>query len=496
MNIKTAEKVKTILKQGKEPHLMTGEQYKESLRDGRRIIDGEGKEVKDVTTHPHLKNAVESMAELYDAQFDEDKKYKTTYIDSEDGERYSLSWMIPQTEEDLERKRELIKYTTYKTFGIFGRPFDYGGLTSIGFLLIADKLAEQDPHTEDNLRSFIDFNKKHNLLSTDLVPDVQSDRTVPAKDRPGRLRVVEEREDGIVLYGAKPAASGAAHSHFVTIATSLAKDPDPNAIIWAAVPINSEGLSLVLREPSINTKADFNNHPLDSYGEEMDNMLVFDNVFIPYEYVFSIKNPKVFGFYGESGVLSHWHILVRLMYRAELFAGVAQTTADILATDSFQGVREDITEVISYAATLKAFILASEKQATIKNGIKIPEEELITAGRLHSIENYPKIIHILRDLSGQGLISRFTVETWNHPDVGEKFDEFLRGTGVSAMEKNRFFNFVWDLTCSSHASRVALFENVNSTNATVVKSLLYSSYNRSDQIDYIRDYLNMTPKNK
>src|SRR5690625_226198 len=176
MGNKIAPRIKKILSEGTEPHLMTGEQYKESLRDGRTIIDSKGNVIDDVTKHPTLKNAIDNMASLYDAQFDEDTKEKITYVDPEDNERYSLSWMIPETEEDLDRKRDLIKFTTYKTFGVFGRPFDYGGLTSIGFLLIADKLAEQDPNAEINLRNFIDFDKKHNLLSTDLVPDVQSDR--------------------------------------------------------------------------------------------------------------------------------------------------------------------------------------------------------------------------------------------------------------------------------------------------------------------------------
>ena len=45
-------KVKEVLKTGPEPHLMTGEQYKNSLRDGRRIIDAQGQPIEDVTAHP------------------------------------------------------------------------------------------------------------------------------------------------------------------------------------------------------------------------------------------------------------------------------------------------------------------------------------------------------------------------------------------------------------------------------------------------------------
>ncbi|MDQ0219855.1 4-hydroxyphenylacetate 3-monooxygenase [Peribacillus cavernae] len=486
-----SNKLKEILSKGPEPHLMTGSQYKESLRDGRRIIDAEGNEVEDVTTHPAFKNSVEHLAKLYDYQFDPETRDKTTYIDPKDGKRYSLGWEVPKTKEDLKRRRELLRLSTYHTLGVFGRPNDYGSMKSIGFLLINDKMREENPEMADNIVKFIEFSRKHNIMSTDLVPDVQSDRSVPANQRPGRLRIVEETPDGVVLYGAKPVGSVAAQAHFVTISTGLSPDLGPNEALWIAVPVNSKGLTMVLREPVTNPDSTFEDHPIDSFGEEMDNMLIFDHVFVPREYLFSIKNVKLLSIYGETGVLAHWHILSRLMYRAEIFSGVAQTIVDILGTNSFQGVREDVSEVVSYAATLKAFILAAEEEAVVKNGVFIPSEELITAGRLHSIVHYPKIMHILRDLCGQGLVSRFTAKAWEHPDVGPKFDEFLSGTGVSAREKNRFFNFVWDLTSSSHASRVALFENVNSTNAPVVKFNLYRLYDRSAPVNFVRKHLDL-----
>ena len=51
----------------------TGQEYIESLRDGREIwIYGE--RVKDVTTHPAFRNTVRMLARLYDALHDEQRK--------------------------------------------------------------------------------------------------------------------------------------------------------------------------------------------------------------------------------------------------------------------------------------------------------------------------------------------------------------------------------------------------------------------------------------
>lgn len=489
--LKTSKKLKEVLSQGNEPHLMTGEQYKESLRDGRKIIDADGKIIQDVVTHPALKKGIENLAKIYDYQFDKTTQDKMTYIDENDGKRYSIGWKVPRTKEDLKERRKMLNLTTYHTLGVFGRPNDYGSMMAMGFLSIVDTIEKENPESSNNIKSFIEFSKQHNVISADLVPEVQSDRNVPPNERPSRLRIVDENEDGVFLSGAKPAASVAAQGHFITISSSLSPNLDPDAAIWAAVPLNSEGLTIVLRESVTDPDASFEDHPIDSFGEEIDNMLLFDNVFVPNEYLFSIRNTNILGIYRKTGILAHWHVLSRLMYRAEIFSGVAQTTVDILKTDSFQGVRDAVTEVISYAATLKAFVLAAEEESEFRNGVLVPSTELITAGRLHSIKKYPEIIHILRDISGQGLISRFTSKTWNNPEIKDTLDQFLPGTGVTAQEKNRFFNFVWDLTCSSHASRVALFENVNSTNTPVIMSQIYTLYDRTEPVNFIRSYLDL-----
>jgi aromatic ring hydroxylase len=98
------------------------------------------------------------------------------------------------------------------------------------------------------------------------------------------------------------------------------------------------------------------------------------------------------------------------------------------------------------------------------------------------------VLQILRDLSGQGMISRFTAAQLDHPEIGARLDEFLPGTGVSARGKNRLFNFVWDLTSSSHAARVALFENVNALPPSAIRGELARSPERAEWAAFVRRY--------
>jgi 4-hydroxyphenylacetate 3-monooxygenase len=247
---------------------------------------------------------------------------------------------------------------------------------------------------------------------------------------------------------------------------------------------------LLLREPLTSGRENVDDHPLDSLGEEADGILVFDRVFIPSEYVFSYKNPVTANIYNILGQFAFWKIATRLSYRAEIFAGAAQMIVNALGTDHIPAVRAMVAEVVQYAAVLRGMMVSAVEHAQpTESGVMLPNHAFVTAGRLYAIENYPRIMQTLRELSGQGLISRIPRETWERADVKALLDEYLPGYTVSAWEKNKLFNLIWDMTCGPHAMRVALFENINATPAPALREELYRSYDRSEGIQAIKTRL-------
>ena len=474
-----------------EPHLKTGAQYIESLRDGRYVVH-RGELIEDVPSHPIYARSTAVIASLFDAQLDPETQDITTYVEPETGRRFSTGWLIPRNKDDLERRRRLLEFSTDRTLGIFGRPPDYGPTLAMGFLAAMHKIEEKHPEAPEKITRFIDFGRDNNLMSTDLIADAQANRTLPASQNPGRLRCVERRSDGIVVYGSKPVASAATQGHWGGIATLLSPDMDPNAVMWAYVPVNAPNVKFVVREPVTAPTFDAEDHPLDHQGEEVDAFIIFDNVFIPEEHVFSLGNPDTLPLYLDVGVFPQWQILARLARRAEIFAATAQLIVDILGTEKVPAVRAAVADVILYAATLRAFVLAAEQEAAMTpHQVCVPDVGFVTAGRLHATVEYPVVMHILRELCGQGLISRFTKEDFEHDDIGGRLAEFLPGHNVSAREKNRFMNFVWDLTCSANAARVGLFENVNSTPPPAIRQQVYQSYDRSHAVRRVRDFIGL-----
>jgi 4-hydroxyphenylacetate 3-monooxygenase len=470
-----------------DPYLRTGATFRESLRDGRHIILN-GRDVPDVTLEPTLAPGIDQLARYFDAQHAPETREKLTTVDAESGRRISTAWLVPRTTQDLWRYDEMMKCSTALTFGIFGRPPDYGPVKAISFVAWNHLVRKEEPEAVDKILHFLKVGRENNLTSADIIIDVQVNRKLAMPQRTSRLRVVEERKDGIVVSGAKAGNSVLAQGNIGTISMPPPAPGMPEeCMIWGAVPANAPGLKLLLREATTSGLQDAEDHPIEAQGEESDGLLIFDRVFIPWDYVFSYKNPKIADIYNTLGQFAFWKVVTRLSYRAEYFAGAAQLIVDALGTDHIPAVRSLVSEVIAYAATLRGMMTAAIERAKLtESGVMLPDHVFVTAGRLLSIEAYPRITQILRELSGQGLIGRVPRATWERKDIGPLLDEYLPGHNISARNKNRLFNMIWDVSCSPSAMRLALFENINATPAPALREELYRVYDRSTAMTAIR----------
>jgi len=475
-------------------YLKDGASFKESLRDGRSVWIG-GRRVDDVTTEPSLGPGIDLIAEMFDAQFDPALQDVTTYVDPDSGARVSRAWQVPRTPEELRDRRKLVEYTTLKTVGTFGRPPDLAPIIALGLLArkpifkrSAPAFAVNNPDFADNIDGYMRHGRENNIVAAEVLVDPQTDRSRPSGESPGLLRIVAQEPAGVRVSGAKSVGSIAAQANEMIFTNLVRPDIPPEGCIWAAIPIGAEGIHLVCREGVSKPGADPFDHPIASKGEESDQLIIFDNVLIPNERVFNIGDPELLKLYGPVTVWAHWHILTRLWIKAEIFVGAGQLVVDSIGTGKFPGVRAQVADLIEYAQALKAFVLAAENLAEMtEGGVLAPDVHLLTAGRLYSIANYPRIIHTLQEICGQGLVMRFSRSDFDHPVIGLYLDELLPGHDVTAREKNRLMNFIWDLTTDSHAGRTELFENVNATPAPFLRERLYGEYPRERLTALVRD---------
>jgi aromatic ring hydroxylase len=103
--------------------LLTGEQYLESLRDGRQVYIS-GELVKDVTEHPAFRNAARSLARLYDSLHAPETA--ETLVGTDRGGLTTHRFFMPSySVGELAAARDALEAWARLSYGFMGRTPDY-----------------------------------------------------------------------------------------------------------------------------------------------------------------------------------------------------------------------------------------------------------------------------------------------------------------------------------------------------------------------------------
>jgi 4-hydroxyphenylacetate 3-monooxygenase len=474
--------------------IRTGADYRESLRDGREVWY-RGERIEDVTTHPATAGLVDVIAKLYDDQHAPETNDILTYV-RDDGARVATSWLTPRVPEDLARRRACCEHFAWETFGTVGRAPDMISWTQTGLLAYLPTFRQLSPKYADNLPVYQEYAQENNLLLAAVIAEPQGVRSRSARagdDRSAVFRVTRETDEGVWLSGARTAGSIAVHANEILISTIFTTRPEES--IWATVPIASPGLKLVCRETTAHPGSSRYDHPVAARGDEMDSLVVLEDVFVPRERVFCYGAPELQSqtFYSQVSRGEHWNVLDRLCVKAEIFAGVAQLVVEALDVTAVPMARDSVARIIQYAQILRAGVIAAEAHAALtEGGVLMPDGNVISATRAYALDNYGEVVHIIQELCGQGLVMRFSEADFDHAELGERLELFLGQPTISAREKNRLMNLVWDLTTDGHAGRSALFENVNATPSFILRQKLYGEYDRAAFVERIKTAVGLT----
>ncbi len=481
-----------------QTYLKTSEDYVESMRDGRQVFY-QGEPVDDVTTHPATARGISTIADLFEDQHKPETQDMVTYV-RDDGERVTASYFVPRTKEELAWRRQGIEYVARKTFGMFGRGIDMISTAVIGFVSEYPTFQRECPEFAENIEWYRNYAEENNVHLGATIVDPQGYHarasgtadTAPAPER-ATLTIVKEDSSGVWISGVKGVGSVVPQAHEIMVGGF--HPPRDEEAFWLMVPANAEGVRMYCREMVHDPNSSYRNHPLEVNGEEIEAIVAYDEVYVPRERIFSMKTNVLHGanFYNVMGRHEHWYTFARHTARAELLAGLAQLVVDTLELGEVPVVRQRVAKIYRWAAACRAFLIASEGMADFsEGGVMTPETSMISAGRAYALDNYPEVVHIIRDICGQGLIFRFDDKDLESPAAfGKNLDWFLETRSVSAKDKNMVMNLVWDAVASSHAMRVELFEESNALNVPFLLERVYNEYDRSAAIAHCRSVIGL-----
>ncbi len=161
----------------------SGREYLAGLREQEREVWLGGERVRDVTTHPGLKGGARAIASLYDMQLDPKLGDRMTYVSPSSGDRVGLSFIIPRTREDLERRSAMMLNWARATCGMMGRSPDFMNVTYAAWAGAAEFFAQGRPEFGENMRPLL---RIHPRKRPDLDP--RADQSAAQPQRLGRLQ--------------------------------------------------------------------------------------------------------------------------------------------------------------------------------------------------------------------------------------------------------------------------------------------------------------------
>ncbi|MEM3192959.1 MAG: 4-hydroxyphenylacetate 3-hydroxylase N-terminal domain-containing protein [Candidatus Micrarchaeaceae archaeon] len=463
--------------------LRTDTQFKESLRDGRRVFY-KGSLVEDVTTHEILKVAINHASSLFKWQNNNDYADLLVKEDKEHG-RISSFYAIPHNSEDLKQRFSLIYQTTRFGRGMFNIVKAIGS-DALFALMIVSNIIDKEYGTNYSRRVKLFY---EDVVSKDLAlsvaqTDVKGNRTKKPREQIDPdlyVHIVERRDDGIVVSGAKAhTTQSIASNEIIVIPTRSMTSDDKDYAVAFSVPPNSKGITLISRPMRASETARSDpSFIMGNNNDENETLTIFDHVFVPWERVFMAGEWKYAGLLAS--MFPTYHRFTAIAYRAamaDLYLGLGKLIAEHNGTSESSNVRRNIVKLMTYKEIL---FLAGNGAADFaelddSTSVCVPNRVYTNVGKLFANENYLDSVKNLVDITG-GLASTLPHSLdLENPEERDLLLKYLAGAiPGKAEERIKLISTVREIISSYGALFTsAMLHAEGSIEASIIE--LYRSY--------------------
>ncbi len=476
--------------------LKTGAEYLASIRDGRALYLAEER-IEDVTTHPAFRGAAHTWAALYDLKCRPELRERMSY--EEDGERYSMYFLRPRNREDLIRRTEAHALIADFGCGVLGRSPDAGAGSVTGMTMQPEILDAPGGH-RDNLLAMWQQMRHEDEFAVYAVLPPQGGRDPKFYEGSGRqvpaLRVTKETDAGVVLNGMKMLATNAAFANQIMIGNILPLAPDQlKESVSAIIPPNLKGLSLWARKSFEREVVEPFDHPFTARFDESDCMLVFQDVFVPWERVFVHDNPalaRAVLVQTPAHVMANHQSTVRIRSKLRFLLGLASLVTHSTGARDVPVVRETLGRFAAAEAGFSAMVDAQHMAYhEIANGYALYNRRYMYAALHWAMENHSPLLDQIRELIGGGSFQMpASVAVLSDPQLKALFEEYWSTPKEGALERLKLFKLAWDLIGSEWASRAASYEKFYIGPAFSVRNYNFVHCPWESYQDVVREFMN------
>ena len=448
--------------------LMTAAQYIESLRKLNSKVYMFGERIENWVDHPMIRPSINCVAMTYALAQDPQYAELMTVKSHLTGKTINRFANIHQSAEDLKNKVKMQRLLGQKTASCFQRCVGMDAFNAV-YSTTFEIDEKYGTKYHENFKQFLEMVQEEDLTVDGAMTDPKGDRSKAPhgqEDPDLFVRIKERRADGIVVRGAKCHQTGSVNSHWHIVMPTMAMGPDDkDYAVSFACPSDADGLFMIYGRQSCDTRKLEDGADIDlgnrKFGGQ-EALVVFDDVFIPNEYIF------MEGEYDFAGML------------VERFAGFHR--------QSYGGCKVGVGDVVIGAAALAAEYNGVEKASAVKD--KLIEmthlnETLYSCGMACSCEGKPtkcgsymidlllanvckqnvtrfpyEIVRLAEDVAGGLMVTMpsqkdFDAETVvgkNGETIGDFCNKFFVGNGsCSTEDRMRVMRFLENICLGSAA---------------------------------------------
>ena len=351
--------------------LMTGAEYIESLRKLNTRVYMFGEKVDNWVDHPIIRPSINCVAQTYELAQDPEYADLMTAKSNITGKTVNRFTHLHQSTEDLIKKVKMQRLLGQKTASCFQRCV---GMDAFNAVYSTTFEIDEKYGTAYHQRfvKFLEMVQEEDLVVDGAMTDPKGDRSKAPHaqaDPDLYVHITERREDGIVVCGAKAHQTGSVNSHWHIIMPTIAMgEDDADYAVSFACPSDAEGLFMIYGRQSCDTRKLEEGADVDlgnkAFGGQ-EALVVFDHVFIPYEYVFMA------GEYDFAGMM------------VERFAGYHR--------QSYGGCKVGAGDVVIGAAAVAAEYNGAEKASAVKDKLI----EMTHLNEADEVDDMAVILHLL-----------------------------------------------------------------------------------------------------
>jgi 4-hydroxyphenylacetate 3-monooxygenase len=423
----------------------------------------DGERVKDITTHPAFRRTADSLAHLFDLAHSSEQSGTLTV----DG--VHRAHLVPRGYQDLVARRQAHKAWAEASFGFLGRTPDYMASGIAGFAAVPHQFTTDAFDGAENVRSLHRRMAQGDLYPTFTITNPRFDRTRSASQQEHDdlvARVVEEKDGGVVVRGAKTIGTAAVFGNEILIGTIEPLAPqDVDHALCFSIPVDTPGLKFFSRVSyEAQARSVFDN-PLSSRFDENDALLICDDVFVPWENVLVYRNVDLaFGQWWRTPAYTNFvhQAATRFWTKLEFLAGLAILLAKANNSFKLPPVQAQIGRIMAWTAQAKSMVLAAEaafEPVAGGDGAVAVNKEIACAQRAMAGDVYPRVVSEIKLLAGS---SFFQLPTSGYdllnPQTGDLLSKYVRSPGHDAQSRTKLLKLAWDALGSEFAGRHEQYE--------------------------------------